>query len=111
MNKLLLFVLLLLIGLGCSSPNLIVSKETQSSFQTDSSHLQKPIVFEKLKSMYDTLIPIMDGLFVTYDSFDLYSYDKMMTKFYPKIKTREDTVRALIHRFEYGLDGFTPYSK
>jgi hypothetical protein len=113
MNKHGMFIFLLLIGLGCSSPSLHAAKENRISIQTDTIQLPEPIDFEKLKTLYDTLIPIMDGLFVTYDSFDFSTYDKMIAKFYPitKLKTREDTVRTLIHRLEDGLDGYSIKTK
>jgi hypothetical protein len=111
MNKPWIFIFIFLVGLGCASPSLHVAKESEHSIHRDS--LPKHIDFEKLKTLYDTLIPIMDGLFVTYDSFDARTYDKMIEKFFPikKLKTREDTVRTLIHRLEDGLDGYSINTK
>lgn len=106
-----LFLFLIPLVWGCSPKNLHASKETCLQIQTDTNHLAKNIDFKKLKSNYDTLIPIMNGLFITYDSFDLSTYDKMMNRFYPKVKTREDTIKALYRRFEDGFDGFSTNTK
>lgn len=41
-------------------------------------------IFSDVKAHYDTLIPIMNGLFIAYDSFDYSAYERLIQEFRPK---------------------------
>jgi hypothetical protein len=62
--------------------------ESNSRKRTTAIELPGKILFEKIKTTYDTLIPIFDGLFVTYDSIDRSHYINIANKI------KKDTLMA-----------------
>lgn len=64
MNKLLLYLALCLL-VGCAQ-----NSERSKKIPKVRSVSENTTVFEKIKSEYDTLIPLFDGLFLTFDNAD-----------------------------------------
>jgi len=106
----LLFLSAVIFIVGCSMPGAKLNdrpayiKLVQDSFATT-------LDFDAVKARYDTLIPIMGGLFITCDSFNYAAYEKIMTGLTPQDTIHKDRTLLLQHLVAGGSDGFTPKAK
>lgn len=106
MQLLPLHLILLTLFLSCKVHS-VHTRETRpdvTSFQNNSPHFR---VFEAVKKKYDTLIPVMNGLFITFDSLDVQTYQQYINKFLPAIKQRKDSLVQQLQFFSEGRDGFS----
>jgi len=63
--------------------------------------------FQEVKKKYDTLIPVVNGLFITYDSFDYKTYQQYINKHLPAIEQPKDSFIYQLQFFSEERDGFS----
>jgi hypothetical protein len=62
--------------------------------------------FAQIQKKYDTLIPILNGFFITSDSFDVGTYSSYINKILPQQPRGKESLLARIQLFSDGPDGF-----
>lgn len=82
-----------------SKTKLTVTKAHYKSLQ--------PRSYQEVKKYYDTLIPVMSGLFITYDSFDYHTYQQYINKLLPAIEQPKDSLIYQLQFYSEGRDGFS----
>lgn len=81
--------------------------ETNPAVTRAQNNSLQPNSFQAIKKKYDTLIPAMNGLFITYDSFDYKSYQQYINKFLPAIEQPKDSFIHQLQFFSKGRGGFS----
>jgi hypothetical protein len=95
---------------GCSIPSSNLNdRPAHITLVQDST--STTLGFDAVKARYDTLIPIMNGWFITCDSFNYAAYEKIVMGLTPQDTIHKDRTLLLQHLVDGGSDGFTPKAK
>lgn len=108
-NPLFIFALWLTLCVGApsckTSDTSLIHDHDKATLYQDSIYRKRD--FSEIRSTFDTLIPIMNGLFITYNSFDYSAYRDLIDAMMPQEIKVNDSVFSRIRFFaEDGLDGF-----
>lgn len=103
-------ILLALLFFSCTSTNFSQANEKELVAPLQNRNIQKS-KFAEVQKKYDTLIPVMNGLFITCDSFDFATYRTYINKLLPEKSTVKDRSLAWMQIFSDGHDGFTTTTK
>jgi hypothetical protein len=103
------WIILCLLVAGCK---VYMNKNIHTDGHMLLSHedVVKTDTFIDIKSKYDTLIPIMNGLFITNDSLDYSTYHKLINQLLPEVANDKESTMAILSGYDK-IDGFRTRTK